>query len=244
MKFRNRIFIILICSFLFSCEKAQTNNSNEIIQTSYTNEHFIEQDVFDPFEGLNRRIYYFNSKLDKYFLLPVSNVYSTYTPKFIRKGIHNFFLNLEEVPIFINSTLQFKGKKSITTLARFGINTTFGVLGIFDFASKIEIEKSNEDFGQTLGFYGIPSGPYIILPILGPSNLRDTTGRIINSYSLTYTDPLKLINYSQSDLEIIALDGIDTRSNLNFKYYGTGSAFEYDYIRFLYSKVQKLDIKK
>lgn len=244
MKYIKVILTAIFCLLFFSCEKIQNKTNEKNIEKIYNDESFIEQDVYDPFETINRRIYYFNSKFDKYFLLPISNIYSTYIPKPVKKSIHNFFLNLNEVPVFINSTLQLKGDKSVSTLTRFGINSTVGVFGLFDVASKFNIKKSNEDFGQTLGFYGIPAGPYIILPVLGPSSLRDTTGKVINSYTLTYTDPLTSIDYSQRNLEFSALEALDTRSNINFKYYHSGSAFEYDYVRFFYSKVEKLDVKK
>ena len=149
-------------------------------------------EVNDPFEEINRKTYEFNESLDKNILKPVAEVYSNFPPK-VKKGVTNFFNNLEEVDTFINQLLQGKPKESINDLSRFVINTTIGIGGIFDVASKMGLERHEEDFGQTLAVWGVSEGPYIMLPFLGPSTLRDTLSRPVSSF-LSVTFHLSLIH--------------------------------------------------
>ena len=129
--------------------------------------------VYDPWEPMNRRIYIFNAAFDEYAFLPLVGAYEFFLPDVAQTGVSNFFNNLAEVNNLMNSVLQFKGKKSFNTVARVVINTTIGVGGLMDVATNEGLKRENEDFGQTLGFYGIGPGPYLILPVSGPSSLRD-----------------------------------------------------------------------
>lgn len=131
-------------------------------------------DPRDPIEPFNRGVYRFNDALDTAVLKPVATAYRDVTPQLIRRGASNFFANLEDIWSFVNNALQFKGQAAGDSLARFGINTFFGMGGIFDVASDLSIEKHSRDFGQTLGYWGVAPGPYLVLPLLGPSSLRDT----------------------------------------------------------------------
>lgn len=131
-------------------------------------------DPRDPIEPFNRAVYGFNDALDTTVLKPVATAYRDVTPQLIRRGVGNFFANLEDIWSFVNNALQFKGQAAGDSLARFGINTFFGMGGIFDLASDLSIEKHSRDFGQTLGYWGVAPGPYLVLPLLGPSSLRDT----------------------------------------------------------------------
>lgn len=131
-------------------------------------------DPRDPIEPFNRGVYRFNDALDTAVLKPVATAYRDVTPQLIRRGVSNFFANLEDIWSFVNNALQFKGQAAGDSLARFGINTFFGMGGIFDVASDLSIEKHSRDFGQTLGYWGVAPGPYLVLPLLGPSSLRDT----------------------------------------------------------------------
>ena len=130
-------------------------------------------DPRDPFEPLNRGVYKFNDALDSAVLKPVATAYRDVTPSLVRRGVGNFFANLEDIWSFVNNALQFKGQAAGDSLARFGINTFIGIGGIFDVASDLSIEKHARDFGQTLGYWGVAPGPYLVLPLLGPSSVRD-----------------------------------------------------------------------
>ena len=131
-------------------------------------------DPRDPIEPFNRGVYRFNDALDTAVLKPVATAYRDVTPELIRRGVGNFFANLEDIWSFVNNALQFKGQAAGDSLARFGINTFIGMGGIFDVASDLSIEKHARDFGHTLGYWGVAPGPYLVLPLLGPSSLRDT----------------------------------------------------------------------
>ena len=166
-------------------------------------------EVNDPFEEINRKTYEFNESLDKNILKPVAEVYSNFPPK-VKKGVTNFFNNLEEVDTFINQLLQGKPKESINDLSRFVINTTIGIGGIFDVASKMGLKRHVEDFGQTLAVWGVSEGPYIMLPFLGPSTLRDTLSRPVSSFlSVTF-------HMTEDDVNIAlkSIDALETRERL------------------------------
>ena len=127
----------------------------------------------DPLEPLNRSIYGFNDALDGAVIRPVARAYQEVTPSPIRTGIGNFFANLADVWSTVNNALQLKPAQTVETGARVVVNTVVGVLGLFDVATSMNLERHPEDFGQTLGYWGVPSGPYVVLPVLGPSTLRD-----------------------------------------------------------------------
>jgi phospholipid-binding lipoprotein MlaA len=128
----------------------------------------------DPLEPLNRSIYSFNDSLDRAVIRPVARTYQDITPSPVRTGISNFFGNIADVWSTVNNVLQLKPYEAVETGARVVVNTVVGVLGLFDVASHFQLERHPEDFGQTLGYWGLPSGPYLVLPVLGPSTLRDT----------------------------------------------------------------------
>lgn len=134
-----------------------------------------ELDV-DPWQGFNRAVFEFNETLDQYVAKPVAQGYQAITPQFVDTGISNFFSNLEDVLIIANDILQLKPMQALSDTGRFLVNSTIGVFGFFDVASHIGLEKHNEDLGQTLGYWGVGAGPYVMLPVLGPSNLRDAFG--------------------------------------------------------------------
>ena len=143
-------------------------------------------DINDPFEDINRSIFNFNESIDKNFLKPVAKVYSK-TPEPIKKGVTNFFNNLEEVETSINQVFQGKPKRAINDISRFIINSSLGIGGFIDVASKLGMPSHDEDFAQTLALWGTPSGPYIMLPALGPSSLRDTLSKPFSSFlSVTF----------------------------------------------------------
>jgi len=128
----------------------------------------------DPFEKFNRAMFTFNDAVDRTALKPVATAYKEVTPSFVQTGVNNFFGNLSDLWSSANNLAQFKGQDGMSDLTRFALNSTFGLLGVLDIATPAGLRKHNEDLGQTLGYWGVPSGPYLMLPILGPSTIRDT----------------------------------------------------------------------
>ncbi len=150
-------------------------------------------DPRDPIESVNRGIYYFNDGVDTMFVKPLAEVYRGVLPPLARTGVNNVFSNLNDVIVALNNLLQGKFDAAISDIARLMVNTTVGLIGIFDVATEAGLEKHNEDFGQTLGYWGIGDGPYLVLPFLGPRNLRDTAG-LIGDFKLDpviYIDPTR-----------------------------------------------------
>ena len=167
------------------------------------------EDINDPFEELNRISFEFNEKVDANFLKPVAETYSK-SPRFIKKGVTNFFDNLEEIDTTVNQLLQGKPVNALNDLTRFVINSTVGLGGIFDVASPLGLPRHEEDFSQTLALWGVPSGPYIMLPLLGPSSIRDVFSRPVSSFlSVTF-------HMTESDVNIAlkAVDALETRERL------------------------------
>ncbi len=129
----------------------------------------------DPLEPMNRSISTFNDALDDNVLKPVATGYRDYTPELVQAGVGNFFRNLSDVLSTVNNGLQLKGRETAESFMRVVVNTVFGIYGIFDVATPIGLERHPEDFGQTLGYWGVPDGPYLVLPIFGPSTVRDSS---------------------------------------------------------------------
>ena len=167
----------------------------------------------DPWRGLNEKTHAFNEFFDRNLLKPVAKGYNYITPEPLNKGITNFFSNLGEPVVMVNDLLQAKGKEAAVDLGRFGINTTLGLLGFFDVATRMSLHKNNEDFGQTLGKWGVPSGPYVVLPFLGPSTVRDGLAKIPASF--TNLNPVVAAT-DDPNVAIAAtvIDIIDTRADL------------------------------
>ncbi|NWH08437.1 MAG: VacJ family lipoprotein [Alphaproteobacteria bacterium] len=173
----------------------------------------VEEDTNDPIEGINRGIFWYNNQVDRFFLKPVAKVYRTVVPEFGRNRVRNFLDNLDSPVIFANDLLQGEFDRGGQTMARFMINTTVGVGGLFDVAEDLGVPQHSEDFGQTLAVWGVGEGPYLMLPFLGPSNPRDLTGRIVD---LAF-DPLTYVDWEEEDLEWVpyarfGLDAVDSRA--------------------------------
>ena len=199
-------------------------------------------DVYDPLESWNRRVYHFNYRFDEWVFLPIVDGYRYITPNIVETGISNFFSNLGDVPNLLNSALQLKGERAMKTTARLLFNTTLGVAGLWDPATLMGLPKQKEDFGQTLGYYGTPSGPYLVLPLLGPSNLRDTGGLVVDFAAKKEVNWLNVAETSSDHPEITLLEVVDQRSTVNFRYGQLNSPFEYEKIRFFYHEARKLQI--
>ena len=164
----------------------------------------------DPLEGFNRGVFKFNDTVDKYALKPVATAYKNVLPSFVQTGVHNFFGNLTDAWSAANNLLQGKGEAGMQDFTRFAINSTFGLVGVLDIASPAGLPKHNEDLGQTLGHWGVPSGPYLVLPILGPSTLRDTAALPGDWYGdlWTHKRPVDVRNTGT------VVKAVDTRASL------------------------------
>jgi phospholipid-binding lipoprotein MlaA len=243
MKLAINITLLIILAVMIGCATAPVREepviparrSADEIATPEKQQAFY---IYDPWEPMNRRIYIFNAVFDEYVFLPVVRAYEFVLPNFAQTGISNFFKNLTEITNLTNSLLQFKVEKSLNTLGRIIFNTTIGLGGLIDVSTQAGIERENEDFGQTLGFYGLRPGPYLVLPIFGPSNLRDTGGLAVDSfvYSLMMGQLIGELDMDDSDEDILywsltGLSAIDQRHRQSFRYFMTGSPFEYELVR-------------
>nr|WP_244158115.1 VacJ family lipoprotein [Pseudomonas flavescens] len=211
-------------------------------QREFERSTLIALEVFDPLESWNRRVYHFNYRFDEWVFLPVVDGYRAITPGLVQKGVSNFFGNLGDVPNLVNSALQLKGQRALNTTARLLFNTTLGVAGLWDPATHMGLPKQNEDFGQTLGFYGTPAGPYLMLPILGPSTLRDTGGLVVDYGVAQQINYLNMAEVSSDHPEVTLLRGVNQRSTTSFRYGQINSPFEYEKLRFFYTESRKLQI--
>lgn len=168
-------------------------------------------DERDPWQGFNRKVYVFNNALDQAFLVPAATSYRAVAPEFVEDGVSNFFSNLDDLNVAFNNTLQFKFLDAASDIGRIVVNSTIGLLGFMDVASRMGLDKHDEDFGQTLGYWGAGTGPYVMLPLLGPTNLRDGPGKVVDSlvYPPTWVD-IK----SSERVGLFALDLVSTRAGL------------------------------
>ena len=168
-------------------------------------------DPRDPLEGLNRGIYSFNEGLDKVLFDPVSNIYKTLTPDFVDKGVTNFFSNLGEISTIANDILQLKIDQALSDATRFIFNSTIGIGGFFDISSSVDLPKHDEDFGQTLGYWGVGPGPYLMAPFFGPTTLRDSTTLVVDAGLL---NPVFYIENTALKAGLLTLNYIDFKADL------------------------------
>ena len=168
----------------------------------------------DPFERANRGLFSLGQGLDRAIVRPVALVYTAVLPKPVRTGVRNVLDNLDEPNTALNDALQARPKRVATAVGRFAINSTVGVLGLFDVATKLDLPKHDADFGQTLGRWGFGAGPYVYVPVLGPSDLRDGFGRVVDAFTglLSIHD---LHVTPDERLGVAVVDGIDTRASLD-----------------------------
>ncbi|MBT8764781.1 MlaA family lipoprotein [Metapseudomonas boanensis] len=171
---------------------------------------FVSASEDDPWEGVNRAIFRFNDTLDIYALKPVAKGYQAVTPQFLEDGVHNIFGNIGDVRNLANDLFQAKFHAAGVDTSRLIFNTSFGLLGFFDVATKMGLQRNDEDFGQTLGYWGVSSGPYVVLPLLGPSTVRDAGGKIPD----TFASPYRYIDHVPTRNVTRAVDVVDTRANL------------------------------
>lgn len=248
-QFLLRISMLVLATSLGACTSSRPQQqASDYPEPVFTAKRLLPPDhadltaVYDPWEGMNKRIYNFNYHFDKAVFVPVVRGYEMVVPSVARTGVHNFFNNFEDVGTMLNSILQLAPHKFFQSTGRVLVNSTVGLFGLVDVASKMDISRPEEDFGQTLGYWGTGQGPYLVIPFLGPSNLRDGLGKLPDLYvQSTVRDE---VLSTDVNLGATILYPIDTRANTSFRYYETGSAFEYQMVRWLYSTKRDLDVNQ
>lgn len=185
----------------------------------WTSSVYANDEISDPLEGYNRAMFWFNDKVDVYLLEPVARAYGYVAPNAVKKGIGNFFSNLRYPQYLVSDLVQFKFDQAGEHTLRFVLNSTVGILGFVDFAKQVGLPADDEDFGLALAYHGVPAGPYFVLPLLGPSTIRDAFGKGVDIclYPLTYIGSISSLSNSDASaisLGARALEVIDTREGL------------------------------
>jgi len=244
-------FFMLVVLFSTACSTAPSKQSGQPPdQPYYERDRMMIDDtdapleIWDPWEGMNRAIFRFNSYADRWVLNPAVSVYKFVFPGFVRTGVSNFFTNLDNIQTVVNQVLQMHPMPAVETTGRFVVNTTLGIFGLFDVATPIGMPQHYEDFGQTLGRYGVGDGPYLVLPLFGPSFVRDAGGKVVDAQIFGAIDPLGLEGRPQRTIGYYTLLVLNTRSTTSFQYYQTGSPFEYELVRLLWHTKRQLDLEK
>jgi len=202
-------------------------------------------DVYDPLEPMNKRVYAFNRLFDEYVFLPALSAYRFVFPQFVRNRFQDFWANIGEIPNIYNSLFQLKIERTVASSWRLVINSTVGILGLWDPATEwFEIDRAREDFGQTLGHWGVGAGPFLVLPIFGPSNLRDTTGLVTDYVAEKEIDFLGVreaqSRYDTGGWLLKGADALNQRDINQFRYGMLGSPFEYNKVRYLFNQQREL----
>jgi len=246
--FRSKIihlFITLgLALYLTGCAASTAQITPEIPPLRTVSEFSDDERVSrteDPWVGFNKGMYKFNYEADRFFFIPVVNAYEAATPGFVQTGISNFFTNIREVRTFYNSLLQAKGKKSLVTLGRFLTNSTIGIGGLFDPATFFGWRH----FDRTLETWGVGTGPYLVLPILGPSTARNASGLAVDGAVrwaiMSSIDPFGGTG-ARTEIEMgaTALEAVDLRHREKFRYYESDYPFEYYMVRYIFSERREL----
>ena len=190
-------------------------------------------DPRDPLEGFNRGVYSFNQTMDNILFDHVSKLYQAITPDFVDKGVSNFFSNLNDIAVVANDLLQFKINQALSDATRFVFNSTIGLAGFFDVSTAMDLPKHDEDFGQTLGYWGVGSGPYLMIPFFGPSSFRDVTGHVVDRGLL---NPVFYIDDDAIKAGLLTLNYVDFKADLMSarKLVGEAALDEYEFIKSAY----------
>ena len=248
---RAALYILLTSLLLITgCSTAPKQQGDPVEDAFFTPEQILgggvdehqDEEIYDPWQGFNRTMYRFNYYFDKYIFLPAVIGYFKITPDPVQKGIHNFFRNIQDLTTLYNSILQLNGEKTMNTTTRLLVNSTVGLLGFLDIAN--DVPRSDEDFGQTLGHWGVGAGPYLVLPVLGPSSVRDGIGQGVD---WLYYNEVRRRTTSMERWQEVSMDllkAIDLRAHVKFLYYETNSPFEYELVRMLWTTKRELDIKR
>lgn len=197
-------------------------------------------EVYDPWERMNRSIYRFNARFDEAVFLPVASGYRRLVPRVLRTGIGNFFSNLGEVDNIVNFALQGRLRHSGRSLARMLLNSTLGIGGVLDVASSAGLVRAPTSFGTTLSRWGVGPGPYLVVPLLGPSTTRDGVGMLLD-FGMTRAIDAGGLYSSDGSLLLGTTEAVDGRARIDFRYYATGSPFEYENLRFLYTRKRMIE---
>ena len=208
--------IIILFFLLFSLLSYKVIAS-DVDQVRTDSEDFetttIEDEIYDPFEPVNRAIFSFNNVADRIVLEPIAKGYKK-LPSPLQSGINNFLSNLRAPLVVVNQLLQGQGENAFQSSGRFIVNSTVGIFGLFDVAEKMGLEEKEEDYGQTLATWGVGDGFYLVLPLFGPSNLRDTSGMVLTML----TDPINAFAVSEGEAWLVpmrtAANAVDTRSQI------------------------------
>ena len=188
--------------------------------------------TYDPWERLNRFTYRFNARFDERVFLPAANLYRR-APSPLRSGVHNFFGNLSEVDSVINYALQGRFKFGVRSLGRFVINSTLGLAGLIDVAKRLKLPGAPTGSSATLATWGMHPGPYLVMPLLGPSTLREGLG-FLGDYGTSYAINVADLYRGNLSWGLGTVNAVDERANVDYRYYASGSPFEYEDVRFLY----------
>ena len=197
-------------------------------------------DPRDPLEPFNRAMWSFNESVDQAVLKPVAQTYKDVTPSLVRRGINNFFLNLTDLWSFANNVLQLRPREAAESIMRFNLNTVFGLGGLLDIATEIGIERHREDLGQTLGRWGVPSGPYLVLPLLGPTTVRDAAVRTVELQA----DPVRHVHDVSTRNTLYVTRLVDLRASL----LGAGSVLDeasldkYSFTRDVFLQIRQREV--
>jgi phospholipid-binding lipoprotein MlaA len=224
-------FILVV--FIAGCSTVPVATEN-----SQDDFYIVEEVSQDPWEGFNRAIFTFNDTLDQYILKPVAKGYRYITPNFVDNGITNFFGNLQEPLVIVNDLLQGKFLQAGQDTLRFIINSTVGIVGLLDVASKMDLPAHDEDFGQTLGHWGVPSGPYIMLPFLGPSTVRDGFTIIPDGYLNLVTE----FNPEADRNALVVTNIVDVRADV-IPIETAASGDRYIFLREAFLQKREYDVK-
>jgi phospholipid-binding lipoprotein MlaA len=195
--------------------------------------------TYDPWGRFNRFTYRFNTRFDEALFLPIANGYRR-LPLPLRSGVHNFFGNLGEVDNIINYTLQLRLVRGLRSAGRLLINTTFGLGGLFDVAKKFKLTGAPTGLSATLATWGVHPGPYLVIPLLGPSTLRDGIG-VVGDFGASHVVDIAHLYRGDLSWYLEGVNLVDQRANVDFRYYSSGSPFEYETIRFLYVRKRLIE---
>lgn len=190
-------------------------------------------DPRDPFEGFNRGVYSFNNTMDDVLFDPLGKFYQTITPDIVDRGVTNFFSNLNDIAVAVNSLLQLKVDQALSVATRFIFNSTIGIAGFFDIGSAVDLPKYDEDFGQTLAFWGVGSGPFVMVPFFGPTTIRDATGFIVDRGVL---NPVFYVESDAARAGLLSLNYVDFKADLLSakKLVGDAALDEYEFVKNAY----------
>lgn len=227
--------LLLLTLVVTGC--ATTSHDSTVLDLDHC---ILPYEMADPWEPFNRAVYRFNAHFDEAVFLPVSRGYKRALPQPVRTGINNFFGNLGELSNIVNHGLQGHPGLSLRNLGRFAVNTTIGIGGLFDPASPLGLPHTPTGFSDTLARWGTTPGPYLVLPLVGPSSIRDGGGLLFGSV-FAYQVDLGGLYQSDNAWMLGTVAAVDIRANTDFRYYASGSPFEYEMVRFLYSNKRLIE---